>query len=547
MPLPWRRRLLASHPASLAAVLALFAALTVVMTWPQARQLATHAADHQDVYFNMWRLGWFAHALASAPSAIFDGNIFYPEKDTLTFSDAMIVEGLVAAPLLWMGMRPVLVHNLLLLGAVVASAMGMYVLVERLTRDRGSAVVAGIIFAFAPYRFEHYMHMELQWTVWMPWAFWAVHRTIDSGRLRHGLLAGAFVALQVLSSVYYGIFLATVLPLVGGLLLLGLKRPDALRALRALALGGVLAAMIASLYAMPYLETKKRVGARSEDEIATFSARPYDYLTVTQNNRIYADVFPGRPERRLFPGTLPLLLAMTGVFLRQPTRAALVYLIALIAAFEMSLGIHGYAYLFLYDHVPVFSGLRAPARLGIFVIMFLAVLAAYGYTVLREAIPSAARRALPVLVPCVLLLEYFVAPLQLVPYDNSPPQVYEFLDRLPPGVVAEFPAPTGGGLPGPEARYAYMSTFHWKPLVNGYSGFYPPSYLRRLRALRSFPDTHSLEYLRRTGVTYLVVHVSSYETTRGGEVLLALQTFPDVRVLARFKDGDDTDVVYELQ
>ena len=98
--------------------------------------------------------------------------------------------------------RPVLVHNALLFGAVILSAAGMVVLVERLTGSRAAAVIGGIIFAFAPYRFDHYMHMELQWTVWLPWALWAVHRTLESGRLVHGLQAGLFVALQMLSSVY---------------------------------------------------------------------------------------------------------------------------------------------------------------------------------------------------------------------------------------------------------------------------------------------------------------------------------------------------------
>ena len=102
----------------LAAVALLFVALTVVMTWPQVEYLGTRARQHQDVYFNMWRLRWFAHALATAPSHLFDGNIFHPERRTLTYSDAMIVEGVVAAPLLWAGVPPVLVHNLLLLGAI---------------------------------------------------------------------------------------------------------------------------------------------------------------------------------------------------------------------------------------------------------------------------------------------------------------------------------------------------------------------------------------------------------------------------------------------
>ena len=541
-----RRRLpSASAASSLAASSALFTGLAVIMTWPQARQLATHAAEHQDVYFNMWRLAWFAHALQSSPSTIFAGNIFYPEPNALAFSDAMVIEGLVAAPLLWAGLRPVLVHNLLLLGAVVGSAVGMAVLVERLTRNRAAGVISGIIFAFAPYRFEHYMHMELQWTVWMPWAFWAVHRTVESGRWRHGLQAGLFVALQMLSSVYYGVFLATVLPLAGGLMLLSVPRSQAVRAFGALTLGTAAAAIVCSLYALPYLAAGRQVGRRSTDEIAKFSARPYDYLVATPDNRIYGGVFEGHSERRLFPGIVPVLLAIGGFFLRRPTLSAAVYLIPLVAAFEMSLGLHGYVYRFLYDHVPVFAGLRAPARLGIFVLMFLAILAAAGYAAVHDAVPPALRRALAVVISCVLLLEYSVSPLRLVAYENAAPQAYAFLARLPSGVAAEFPVPARNTVPGPDARYTYMSTFHWKPLVNGYSGYHPPSYLRRLDQLQSFPDASSLEVLRRTGVTYVLVHLSAYESER--ELLLDLQTYPELVVLGRLNDGRGTAILYRLE
>src|SRR4029453_9287429 len=152
------------------------------MTWPQVPRLGTAALEHQDVYFNMWRFAWVAHALASSPTQIFDGNIFYPEPRALTFSDAMPVEAAIAAPLLWARVPPVLVHNVLLLSGIVLSAAGIFVLASGLTRSPAAGLTAGIIFAFAPYRFEHYMHMELQWTVWMPWAFWALHRAFDTHR-----------------------------------------------------------------------------------------------------------------------------------------------------------------------------------------------------------------------------------------------------------------------------------------------------------------------------------------------------------------------------
>jgi hypothetical protein len=84
------------------------------------------------------------------------------------------------------------------------------------------------------------------------------------------------------------------------------------------------------------------------------------------------------------------------------------------------------------------------------------------------------------------------------------------LARQPPGVVAEFPVPHADTLPGDEAEYAYMSTFHWFPLVNGYSGNYPPSYLARLDRLTNFPDDRSIRQLRQDNVAYVVVHGSAY-------------------------------------
>ena len=50
------------------------------MTWPQVAHLGTEASHHEDVFFNMWRLGWVAHALAKSPARVLDGNIFFPNR-----------------------------------------------------------------------------------------------------------------------------------------------------------------------------------------------------------------------------------------------------------------------------------------------------------------------------------------------------------------------------------------------------------------------------------------------------------------------------------
>lgn len=513
-----------------------FAFLTVFMTWPQALVMTTHAADHQDVYFNLWRLRWVAHALSTRPADLFDANIFHPEEGVLAFSDAMLVQGLLAAPLLWAGSPPVLVHNLMLLGAIVTSAVGIFVLARHLTGSAPGALVAGVIFAFAPYRFEHYMHMELQWTVWAPWAFWALQRTIETGSIRFGLATGLFATLQMTSSIYYGLFLFIVLSTVGAVQLIPLRGQDLARCSRALLLGGLLAASAAWLYSMPYSAAADRVGTRSPHDVQTYSAQPRDYRVATETNLLYGSSENGEPERRLFPGILPALLAVLGLLLLPLTNVILAYLLGLVLAFELSLGVNGHLYPVLYEHVGALRGLRVPARASVFFLLLLGVLAAQGTSALTRAMPAPLRRLLAAGACAVILLEYRVGPLHLVPYPNEAPPLYKLLARLPPGIVVEFPAPKPDAPPHHDPRYAYLSTFHWMPLLNGYSGFYPPSYLRRLVRLADFPDEESVASLRREHVRYIIVHEDGY---RDGERIRIVERLRELGVvpIGEFRDG----------
>ncbi len=110
-----------------------------------------------------------------------------------------------------MGVHPVVVYNVLLLASFVLSGVAMFLLVRALTGRIDAALIAGALFALYPYRFEHYSHLELLMTMWMPLALLGLHRTLAGGRLRDGLATGLAFALQTLSSLYYGCFLAVYL------------------------------------------------------------------------------------------------------------------------------------------------------------------------------------------------------------------------------------------------------------------------------------------------------------------------------------------------
>lgn len=530
------------------AVTLAFVVLTAAMTWPQVTVIGTHSVQHQDIYFNIWRLSWIAHALLAEPANLFGGNIFHPEPLPLTFSDAILLEGLFAAPLFWLGLPPVLIHNLTLLAAFVGSGVGMFVLVRELTGSGLGGFASAVIFAFAPYRFEHFMHMELQWALWVPWAFWALHRTIDARSWRLGALTGLFVSLQMLSCIYYGIFLATLLPLVALIVIAGSRRGTASPPLRALFPGALVAVAICGAYALPYLQTKQEVGGRSGQEIVAFSARPSSYLVATPDNVVWGSSFAsrGRPERRLFPGALAVLLAFVGLLLRVPTLIVMAYLLGAVAAFELSLGLSGYSFRFLHEHVPIFHGLRALARAGLFVLFFVAALAGFGFAALSSGLKPVARRVAAAVVVTVLLAEYRVRPLALVPYPNEAPPLYAWLAAQPPGVVAELPMPPPTALPGDDARYSYLSTFHWHPLLNGYSGFHPHSYLDRVETLQAFPEEAAITRLRADGTRYLVVHFEAYEPHEREQIRTALTRY-GMAELCRFPQGASESAVFAMR
>lgn len=484
----------------------LFTVLTAVMTYPQMRHMGDAVHDPGDPLLNLWALSWVAHQLPIAPAHLFDGNIFAPERWTLAYSETLLAPAVVATPLLWMGMSRILVYNLVFVSGFILSGVGTALLVRDLTRNIGASIVAGIIFAYLPFRFDHYPQLQLQQAEWIPLALWAFHRVMGSGRLRDGLWLGTFVVAQVLSCMYYGIFLASYLVVVGGALMLS-NVSVARSRVRALAAGVVLAIALLAPVGRAYLGAREVVGERGADEIVARSATWRHYLASPASNRLYgwsAERF-GAPERKLFPGLVAVTLAAVALWPPwSPVRA--LYALGLGFAFNLTLGFNAPMYRFLFEHVALFRALRIPALAVILVGFSLAVLAGFGIARMsaRLRAPSA-RAALALVCGVAALVEGCSTPVHLTTIPEAPPAIYADLLRdignSPAATIIEVPMIVGG-----DQKYMYYSTFHWQTLLNGYSGFFPPSYLRLVAVMRGFPDARSLDTLRVRGARYAVIH-----------------------------------------
>jgi len=498
-------------------------AALILLLHQQVRHL-DYVPDLGDPLFSIWRVGWVNHQLLNDPRHLFDTNIFYPERLTLTFSDPIVLPALTAAPALALGVHRVIVYNLLFLSGFWFSGVAMYLLVVRLTGSPRSAFIAGLVYACALYRFDHYSHLELQMMQWMPLALLALHRllgrdsglgTRDSnhvdhpnpesripnpGPWRYSLALAATVVAQLYSSMYYAVFFVVYAAVIGAGLLI-MHRPS----LRQLVLPLLVAAVVAMIAALPlvraFVAAEPVKGERGLSEIAAYSAVPSDYLRVSKVNVLWGRVLrPPRAERALFPGVMAVALAAAGA--APPISAIpLIYTAALAVSFDGSLGLNGLSYPAMYRWLSPFRGLRSPARFAALVALTLAILAGFGARRVLAWRTSRTYRDLAFATLIALVLIEAWPTLALRPVWPEPPEMYNLMKNIPGAVLAEMPYDETAN-----TQYMYFSTWHWTPMVNGYSGFVPKSYIQLRRDILLFPAAEAVDVLRRHGATHVTVN-----------------------------------------
>jgi hypothetical protein len=547
--------------ASILAAAALAAA--VLMTWPLATGLG-HLGRTQnsgDGRFAVWNVAWVAHALVTNPADLYDANIFYPHRRSLAFSEANIGAGTLAVPV-WAATRnPFAAHNSVVLFAFAASVVFMWLLVRRLTGDGGAAATSAVLFAFCPYVFSHTAHIQLLMVAGIPLCLLAFHRLVDAPSPARGVALGLALAAQALSCAYYGVSAGLT---IGYATLfyawsrrLWTSRPFWL----AIAIAAAASIGIVLPFFLPYLQIQADTGfARPLDETQQWSAYVRSYLASGARAHVWMLPLIGDWNRAvLFPGFLSIALALAGTAvalgrrgsgavqararLTRDRETAILYGSLAILTFWASLGPRAGLYTALHHTIPVFSFLRAPERMGIVVVLCLAVLAAYAVRALGERMPQ--RRTVIAAIFCAAAL----IELNAIPFDWRPadpiPAIYRQLAGLPRGPVAEFPFFNRRIDFHLHTRYMLKSTVHWQPLVNGYSDHIPGEFRTLANTLATFPSKESFDAMREVRVRYLTLNRGreGYGAEAWPDIERRLQAYlPHLKLIAA--DGELT--IYEV-
>ena len=516
------------------AQLALFAALAVVHTWPLAAGLTTWSRlDNADTALNAWILAWVAHQLPVDPAHLFDANIFFPEPRTLAFSEHMVVQGVMGLPLFALGWSAVTVYNVLLLTGFALSGLAMAIVVERWTGSWRAGIVAGLAYAFNAHTLVRFGQMQALHVQFLPLALDAFHDLVDRPDWGAAARLAAWCALQSLTSNYLLVMTALAMLVSAASAPSAWIRRDGGRRLAMAATAALGCAAVLLPFLLPYYHAKASQGlVRPFDEVAMYSGHWRDYLAT--GGRLHYALW----SHRLFAGTTPLfpgitVLVLTGVALaggetwRAHRTRAMVVLAVVAVTLSFGAAVPGYHW--LYDHVTLLQGIRGVVRFGWLWLLALAVLAGAGLARLERRWPARAT-LLTAAAAALVTVEAARTPMAFTHFEGIP-AIYGHVAALPDAVIAEFPFPDPAVVQE-NGLYVLASTVHFRPMLNGYSGFTPMSYFVHAAVARRFPSAASIREFGYLGVTHLVVHGRSYDS----EALRQLEATGRVDLVAREND-----------
>jgi hypothetical protein len=490
-----------------------FAIASIVQTWPLAKHLGSNITVWwffpYDAWQFLWNLWWVKDSVLAGRNPFHTEQLLYPQGSDLYLHPVTFVSGVLSIPLQLITGDLVLTWNLLALTFFVLAGVGTTLLAHRITGSYLAGILAGFIFAFMPFtmmRFGGHYNIFATWPI--PFMLLFLVRFRETGKMRDAVLTGGFWAIITLNWLEFAVDAALFLAIFFAYWTVVYVRRRDRSQLGMLLRGAAVITVVWAVFSSPQLfgaATDLRSGDyfQPTDQAESFSADLLTFVTpsplwgpgtdplIGASDSTHLPV--GSVENTAFLGGTALLLAFIAMLTvrRNPHRVG-VWMIAFFVFLVLALG----PYLYIdnskdlsllgleftlplpyqiYDQLPLFGDRRVPARMVVFGIMALSILASVGLTVLMDALRKRQHLlapALAIVAIALVWLEYWSPPIGLRPLLT--PAGLEMI-RDDPGDFAVVEAPLGrrngwtyAGDPtgGPLANY--YQTIHGKASVGGY-------------------------------------------------------------------------------
>jgi F5/8 type C domain len=491
-------------------IFAAFLALSILWTWPVAAHLTSRVPhDAGDPLLNVWILWWNAEAVPLS-DRWWNPPMMWPMPGAMALSEHLLGLSVLATPLQLAGAGVLTAHNVVLLLTYALSAQFAYLLVKRLTGSSLAGICAGLAFGFSPYRASQLSHIQVLAAQWMPLALLSMHAYISTGLPRWLIVFGLAWLLQALSNGYFLLFFPILIVLW---LLWFVDWRNAPRRGGALAIAWAAASLPLLPILWKYHLVHSMLGLRrTVPEIREFSATTASFVHASPLMRLWPEGRAANFELFLFPGVTVVLLAafaLAMVLVTKPWTATrerspiLFYVFGALLMAALALGpggqghepaslLHPFSWLLW---LPGFDGIRVTARFAMIATLCLAIAAGLGLARLM-ALAGRARLLVAALAIAGLTADGLTEPVPVL----SPPGRLILPPVQDPAVVE---LPMDNIYVSVAAMYRSMS--HGQPLVNGYSGHFPPHYnVLTLSLARG--DVSGLLYLARQRPLVIIVN-----------------------------------------
>jgi hypothetical protein len=296
----------------------LLIAATLLFVAPLLRHFASaYPHDAGDPSLNAWILWWSTRRLPLT-DAWWNAPMFYPMHGALALSEVLVGILPITMPVQALTGNPLAAYNVAFLLTFPLCGLAMSALARDLTDDRTAAIIAGVAYAFSPYRMSQLGHLQMLAYYGAPIALLGLHRFYNTTQTKWLCVFGAGWLVQSLSNGYAMFHLAVFI----ALWLLWFARS------RRVALPILVTWIAASVPLVPILLKYQAIHSalrltRDINEIRNLGIDVADLFRSSPDLLIWHRLLPGAGvEVAAFPGITVVVIGLVGLTSWWPRRSA---------------------------------------------------------------------------------------------------------------------------------------------------------------------------------------------------------------------------------
>jgi len=526
---------------------------TIIFFLPLITRIDSYS-EGGDVMFNAWTLERNHSCLEgdNCPSYV-DGNIYFPNKDTMLYSETQLSTGVLTLPLSWISDNPWFANNVWTIVSFFLTGLFMYGLAMYLSKgNQFISIATGLVFAYAPFKMAAVSHLQNLSILYLPLATLMILKFFNTNLKRY--LIGLFISLIILfyASWYQMVFagIAIVVVVVMALLLKLVKWKPALK------VTGVV--VLAALSVLP-LATEFIRFSHTND--ASFSVKDQTLYSSSLVDYIlpYDGTILGKAFYQLYPNVqhnaynldsysyhglilyaVAIFVLVAAIFLVRRTRKdkenkktlkmIVLFSVLALVGFVISLGpllkIFGnYSYgdmnlavplpwLVIDVILPQLTFIRAIGRASVITLFALCCLLAFMPLILQKLQwRKSMRYIIYAIIGIFIIIE--LMPTHMVKMSESPqsynmkvPAVYKFIKEHKEinniVIIAGDNDYKDVQVPTARAEWVLWAGYHNRNIYNGYSGYTPPSYFEQYGDFKNL-DNKDITQMKALDIRYVII------------------------------------------